>query len=221
MPWHGEPTTELHEARLAAVQSAVRTSAARSLVDLGCGDGDLLIALVAEPQLERILAVDACGPCLERLRARLGEAAGSPTHRRPRVALRQGSLTDVDSAMTGFDCAILVETIEHLEPRRLTLCERAVFARMRPATVVITTPNADYNPLLEVPPDRFRHPDHRFEWGRERFRRWSFGVARRHGYRMRHSDVGGSDPVYGGASQMAVFRRHPPVAEPAAAAGGA
>ncbi|MCT9000217.1 methyltransferase domain-containing protein [Chelativorans intermedius] len=194
-------TSWLHEQRLAAVCAAVRQCRARSVLDLGCGDGELLTRLAAEPRIERILGVDLCRASLERARDRLArvETGGA------QVALIHGCLTKAGSRLAGFDCAVLVETIEHVAPERLSSLERAIFSRMRPGRVVVTTPNAEFNPLLGVPPHRFRHPDHRFEWDRERFRRWAAGTAARHGYGVACHDVAGCHPRLGGASQMAVF----------------
>ncbi|MBK5930167.1 methyltransferase domain-containing protein [Halochromatium salexigens] len=222
--WNNEATTPLHEERLEAVVNVVRASAARSLLDLGCGDGDVLVRLAREPGLEHIMGLDLDDRCLEQVRLRLNaevcsraraDASDAPEkpipaeheQQGPKIELRHGSLTEPDSDLLGFDCALLVETIEHLDPRDLGQVEQAIFARIRPQTVVITTPNAEYNPLLEVPPNRFRHPDHRFEWDRARFQRWACGLAQRHGYRLRHRDIGGVHPLYGGASQMALLRR--------------
>jgi hypothetical protein len=101
--------------------------------------------------------------------------------------------------LTGFDAATLVEVIEHIEPDKLSLVERAVFRDMRPALVIVTTPNSDFNALLGVPGHRMRHPDHRFEWGSARFRAWAAGVARRNGYDVTCGNVAGG-------TQMAVFR---------------
>jgi small RNA 2'-O-methyltransferase len=115
------------------------------------------------------------------------------------------SMTKADQELAGFDCAVLIETIEHVDPDRLSALDRAVFRGMRPRTVVVTTPNAEFNPLLGVPPRRFRHPDHRFEWSRAKFQNWAEGVARRNGYAVRCADIGGRHPELGGASQMAVF----------------
>lgn len=90
---------------------------------------------------------------------------------------------------------------------------------MRPDMVVITTPNADINPLLGVPPHRMRHPDHRFEWGRARFRGWCDRAARAAGYAVTLHDIAGHHPDLGGASQMAVFRRCGTTPFPAGAQG--
>lgn len=196
-------TTWLHEQRLETVRRIVRESGASSVLDLGCGDGDLLVRLVSEPRIERIVGVDLCSASLDRLRTRLNALKEKAT---ARVDLVLGSMTQGRSGLTGFDCAILVETIEHIAPDRLSSLERAVFACMCPAVVIVTTPNAEFNPLLGVPSGRFRHPDHRFEWDRAKFQCWARGVGLRNGYDVDCQDIAGQHPAYGGASQMAVFK---------------
>ncbi|MFN3655930.1 MAG: methyltransferase [Pseudolabrys sp.] len=199
-------TTWLHEQRLEAASEVVLRCGARTLLDLGCGEGELLTRLVSEPRIERIVGVDMCRHALIRLRARLDALAEEDM---AQVELVHGSMTDGGAALTGFDCAILIETIEHIDPDRLSVLERALFAEMRPTTIVITTPNAEFNPLLGVPSHRFRHPDHRFEWDRSKFCRWAAGVAARHSYGVACRDIAGSHPALGGASQMAVFHTAP------------
>lgn len=194
-------TNWLHEHRLQAARQAVQRAGARTILDLGCGDGDLLTRLVMEPQVERMVGIDLCRASLARLRERLERLGGDA---RGKVELVNASI--LGSAMfKGYDCAVLIETIEHLDPGQLSGLEEAVFAKMRPRTVVVTTPNAEFNVLLGVPPHRFRHPDHRFEWDRARFERWAHGVSARHGYGVVCTDIAGCHPQLGGASQMAVF----------------
>lgn len=192
-------TSWLHEERLSAVIAALRAAGARSVLDLGCGDGDLILRLVAEPGVERVAGIDLSLPALERLRARLREAGAA-------AEIGEGSMLDPPPGLAGFDAAALVETIEHLDPADLGRLEAALFGRLRPGTVVVTTPNAEFNGLLGVKPGAMRRHDHRFEWGRARFRRWAEGAAARTGYSVAFADVGGRHPTLGGASQMAVFR---------------
>ena len=194
-------TSWLHEQRLRAAIDVVRERRAATVLDLGCGDGDLLTRLAGEPALERIVGIDLCTSSLRRLHERIARLET----RHAEIDLIHGCMTRLSDALRGFDCAVLVETIEHIDPGRLHALERAIFVHARPATVVVTTPNAEFNPVLGVPSGRFRHPDHRFEWDRARFRRWVRGVAGRNGYDVALSDVAGSHPAYGGASQMAVF----------------
>ncbi|WP_366657133.1 methyltransferase domain-containing protein [Fodinicurvata sp. EGI_FJ10296] len=197
-------TSWLHEQRLQAVLDAVGDCNPGTVLDLGCGDGDLLVRLATWPTVKAIVGIDLSAPSLRQLRARMAALEDRIT---ASVDLIHGSLTENCRSLTGFDCAVLVETIEHIDPGRLAVVEQAVFGEMRPGRVVITTPNAEFNPVLGVPLHRFRHPDHRFEWGRDRFRRWARGVAGRHGYTGCCSDIAGTHPELGGASQMAVFDR--------------
>jgi len=197
-------TTDLHAERLAAVVAAIRETAARSVLDLGCGDGDLVLRLADLPGIDRITGLEIDADALRRALARL---AGLPAETRGRVQLARASATDAHPRLAGYGCACLVEVIEHLPHGDINRLERAVFAGMRPAHVIVTTPNAEYNPVLGVPPHRFRHPDHRFEWTRARFARWGSGIAARAGYRVAFRDICGAHPALGGASQMAVFRR--------------
>lgn len=198
-------TTWLHEQRLEAARAEVLNSGARSVLDLGCGDGDLFVRLAAEPAIMRLVGIDICAASLERLRHRLDRQPSSAGA----IELRNASMTASDPALVGFDCAVLIETIEHIDPSHLSQLERAVFGQMQPRTVIITTPNAEFNTLLGVPPNRFRHPDHRFEWPRARFRTWGDRVAGVWRYDVQFSDIGGCHPDFGGASQMAVFRKLP------------
>ena len=101
-----------------------------------------------------------------------------------------------------------MEVVEHLDPPRLAAFERVVFEFARPGTVVITTPNREYNARWPaLPAGRFRHRDHRFEWTREEFHRWAERVAVRFGYAVRHLPVGEEDGEVGAPSQMGVFTR--------------
>jgi 3' terminal RNA ribose 2'-O-methyltransferase Hen1 len=193
-------TTWWHDERLRAVLAALRAAGAVRVLDLGCGSGDLIVPLLAEPQITHITGLEIDRPRLEALRARLPADEG-------RVQLVHGSLTTATPALAGFDAATLVEVIEHLPPRDLSALERAVFATFRPKVVIVTTPNAEFNPLLGVPARRFRHPGHRFEWTRAQFAAWAGGVAARSGYGVTLHAVGGAHPDLGGSSQMAVFAR--------------
>jgi 3' terminal RNA ribose 2'-O-methyltransferase Hen1 len=197
-----EMATDLHGERLERVVQALLESQAESVLDLGCGPGDLLLRLADERQFKKIVGLDTSREALAEARHLLSrkENAGN-------VSLFHGSFTSFGEDMAGFDAAVLVETIEHVEPHRLSAVEKAVFAGCRPKTVIITTPNYEYNVLHGVPEGAFRHPDHRFEWTRAKFRSWAEGVAGRNGYRARFEDIGERDPVLGSSTQMVTFSR--------------
>jgi 3' terminal RNA ribose 2'-O-methyltransferase Hen1 len=131
-----------------------------------------------------------------------------PAHQNERIRLIHGSLVYRDKRLEGFDAAAVVEVIEHLDPPRLSAFERVLFEFARPRTVVLTTPNREYNvkwETLEV--GRFRHPDHRFEWTRQEFRDWATGIAERFGYAVRFLPVGPEDEQVGPPTQMGIFER--------------
>jgi 3' terminal RNA ribose 2'-O-methyltransferase Hen1 len=197
----------LRDLRAAAVLAELTRSGARRVLDLGCGDGRLIAGMLRDGQFEEITGVDTSTAALERAARRLRLDEMAP-RQRARVQLLQGALTYRDQRLAGYDAAVLMEVIEHVDPGRLGALEQAVFAAAAPATVVVTTPNADHNvlyPGLEA--GTMRHPDHRFEWGRTQFRAWATGVAERHGYQVRFEPVGADDPDAGPPTQLAVLSR--------------
>lgn len=174
------------------------------MLDLGCGDGRLLQRLAAQPQLTRIVGIDISTEAIAGARRRLGIEPGAPDGR---IALLRASFAEPEPELCGFDAAVLLETIEHVEPDRLSRVERAVFGGFRPACILVTTPNQEYNRLHGLPPGAFRHPDHRFEWTRTKFRRWARGVAERNGYAVTFGHIGELDPRFGASNQVARFAR--------------
>lgn len=202
-----ERPLSLNERRLGAALAVLEECGARRVVDLGCGEGNLLARLLADPRFEEVAGMDVSVHLLERAAARLG-LDRLPPRQRERIRLFQGSLTYRDARLAGFDAAAVVEVVEHLDPPRLAAFERVVFEFARPGTIVLTTPNAEYNVRWpSLPAGRFRHRDHRFEWTREELRRWAQGVAGRFGYTVRFLPVGEEDPQVGAPTQMAVFSR--------------
>ncbi|MCB2176935.1 MAG: 3' terminal RNA ribose 2'-O-methyltransferase Hen1 [Actinomycetales bacterium] len=191
--------------RREAVLAALREVGARSVVDLGCGEGELLSLLLAEG-FERLLGVDVSPRALTSAARRL-HLDTLPDRLRSRIDLIQSSVTYTDARVAGFDAAVLTEVVEHLDPPRLAALERAVLGTAAPATVVVTTPNAEHNvryPTLAA--GAMRHRDHRFEWTREEFAAWAQAAAGRFGYTVELRPVGAVDPEVGPPTQMAVFR---------------
>ncbi|MFJ3877394.1 3' terminal RNA ribose 2'-O-methyltransferase Hen1 [Streptomyces sp. NPDC090077] len=204
-PGTPERSVPLAVRRRDAILDALRGAGAQRVLDLGCGEGHLVQALLKDPAYTEVVGVDvsvrALTTAARRLRLeRMGERQSS------RVRLFQGSLAYTDKRLAGYDAAVLSEVIEHLDPPRLPALEYAVFAAARPRTVLVTTPNVEYNVRWEsLPAGHVRHRDHRFEWTREEFRAWAARVAARHGYTVAHVPVGDEDPEVGAPTQMAVF----------------
>jgi 3' terminal RNA ribose 2'-O-methyltransferase Hen1 len=197
----------LNEERLGAVVAALKASGAKRVLDLGCGEGKLLRALMAEKQFESIAGVDVSARALERAAARL-HLEQLPPRQRARVRLLQGALTYRDRRLEGFDAAAVVEVVEHIDPPRLDSFARALFGCAQPRAVVMTTPNSEYNVRFEsLAAGTLRHKDHRFEWTRAEFQQWADAAADRYGYAVRMAPVGAHDPTVGAPTQMAIFTR--------------
>lgn len=202
-----EQRISLNEQRMGAALAVLKESGARSVLDLGCGEGRLLAMLLRERQFERIVGVDVAYRPLEIARDRLDLDRMAPAAR-ARIEIVQGALTYRDARFAGFDAACAIEVIEHLDQSRLPAFERVVFEFARPATMVVTTPNVEHNVRFEtLPAGRFRHRDHRFEWTRAEFQAWAHSVCERYGYSVRFLPVGPEDPEVGPATQMGVFTR--------------
>ena len=200
-----EAEISLNEQRLSTVLAALRSAGARRVLDLGCGEGRLLRLLLEDGTFGEIVGMDVSYRVLERAERRL-KLERRPAPVRERIRLIHGSLMYRDARLTGFDAATVVEVIEHLDAPRLSAFERVLFEFARPRTVVVTTPNAEYNVRWEtLPAGRFRHADHRFEWTRAEFEEWASNVADRFGYTPRFLPVGEMDPLVGPPTQMAVF----------------
>ncbi|GGO45849.1 3' terminal RNA ribose 2'-O-methyltransferase Hen1 [Streptomyces daqingensis] len=192
--------------RREAVLRVLREAGAQRVLDLGCGQGQLVRELLKKRAFTEVVGVDVSVRALEEAARRL-RLDRMPERLAARVKLLQGSLAYTDRRLEGYDAAVLSEVVEHVDPPRLPALEHAVFGAARPSTVVVTTPNAEYNVRWEsLPAGRMRHPDHRFEWDRRQFRAWADASAQRHGYAVEYRPVGDEDPEVGPPTQMAVFR---------------
>jgi 3' terminal RNA ribose 2'-O-methyltransferase Hen1 len=201
-----ERSISLNEQRLGSVLAALKSTGAIRVLDLGCGEGRLLQALMKEKQFAEIVGMDVSHRALETAHDRL-RYARLPPGQKERLHLLHGSLIYRDQRLAGFDAAAVVEVIEHLDAARLAAFERVLFECAKPKHIVITTPNREYNVKWEtLPAGKFRHRDHRFEWTRAEFQEWANRVAARFGYSVRFLSVGPEDSAVGSPTQMGVFK---------------
>ena len=200
-----EARLSLNEQRIQSVLSEVRRLGADTVLDLGCGEGKLLSALLKERKITRLVGVDISIKALEYAAERLN-LDRLPTAVRNKVELLHGSLTYRDKRLSHFDVATVIEVIEHLDTGRLAAFERVLFEFAKPKAAIVTTPNVEFNVKFEtLPAGQFRHPDHRFEWSRAEFEDWSQRICKNYSYSVKFQPVGEVDLVVGAPTQMAVF----------------
>src|SRR5271169_215297 len=202
-----EKPISLAEQRMGAVMAALRSSGAKRVLDLGCGEGRLLRELLKDKVFAEVIGMDVSHRALE-IASRKLRLEDLPTMQRERIRLIHGSLTYRDKRLAGYDAATVVEVIEHQDPPRLAAFERVLFEFAQPQTVVVTTPNVEYNVKFEtLPAGKMRHKDHRFEWTRAEFQLWAKAIATRFGYAARFLPIGPEDPHAGSPTQMSIFTR--------------
>lgn len=201
------PATPLVTLRHEAVLAIVDRLRPRSVLDLGCGSGSLLPALLTRQGVERVAGTEVSDRQLQSAARRLHVEA--MTERQgERVDLWLSSLGYEDERLTGFDLAIAMEVIEHIDPARLPAVAANLFGGAAPAAVVLTTPNREYNVRYPALFDGgLRHRDHRFEWTRAEFADWCAGVCAEYDYDVQFTGAGEPDPALGRPTQIAVLTR--------------
>lgn len=186
-----------------ALLAAIAQAAPRSVLDFGCGAGEVLERLAGVPGIERLTGIDISSEELASARRRLARALG---HRpQLQVALHCASCSNPDPRFLGHDAVVAAELIEHLDEPRLAAFGRTLFGFVRSALILITTPNSEFNARWEQ--TRLRHPDHQFEWSRAEFREWIAAQDCEREYEAQFLDVGTREPGIGAATQMALLRR--------------
>lgn len=177
-----EQPLSLNQQRLNMVVNTLKKVGAKRVIDLGCGEGKLIKRLLQDASFTEIVGVDVSYRSLEIAQEKL-HLDRLPLKQQERIKLFQGSLTYRDRGISGYDAATVIEVIEHLDLPRIKAFERVLFEFAHPRTIIITTPNIEYNikfETLEI--GSLRHKDHRFEWTRKQFQDWGLEVAEKFNY---------------------------------------
>ncbi|KAJ2884846.1 hypothetical protein H4R27_001810 [Coemansia aciculifera] len=182
------------EQRRICIARALYEHKVRRVLEVGCGDGNILSFLVApasddEHPITHLYGIDISADALREARDQL-----EPTEQDRR-------------------------DLQHVQESEVPALTHAALGVYRPRLAVFTTPNAEFNvnfPALcyGTPEARFRDADHKFEWTRAEFTQWAQSAAEYYGYQVELRGIGmtmrnaaeGFVPC-GGCSQMALFVR--------------
>ncbi|XP_043859466.1 small RNA 2'-O-methyltransferase [Dromiciops gliroides] len=187
----------------------------RFVADLGCANCKLLWRLKYHESIEVLAGLDIDENVLTRNIYRLHTGAGDyldPRERPLTITLYHGSVVEKDPRLLGFDLITCIELIEHLEAKELAQFPEVIFGFFSPTTVIISTPNSEFNPLFSGK-TLFRHPDHKFEWDRRQFQSWALDAARHYGYSVEFTGLGEPPPgaeAVGFCTQIGVFVKNIP-----------
>ncbi|XP_044055465.1 small RNA 2'-O-methyltransferase isoform X2 [Siniperca chuatsi] len=203
----------LHVQRHQFVIDFVKRNKPQKVVDLGCSECSLLKKLKFHREIELLVGVDINGAQLKRKMHGLAPISTyylQPTYDQLRIELYQGSVTQKDVRLRGFDLVTSIELIEHLTLADVDRFSEVVFGYMTPVAVIVSTPNSEFNPLFPGL-SGFRHSDHKFEWTRAEFKSWALKVCLEYGYEVEFTGVGQAPPGQqervGFCSQIGVFHR--------------
>ena len=135
----------------------------KAILDIGCGEG--FYAMAFAPKIDdHYYAVDIDVSCLEMVKKK--------------AARRQIENILIYDALDAFLATynegevdiILIEVIEHMPLEQAELLVKRLLEDVHFETLVITTPNADFNSFYEL--SGFRHDDHDWEMGKVDFEVW-------------------------------------------------
>ncbi|WP_019913351.1 3' terminal RNA ribose 2'-O-methyltransferase Hen1 [Paenibacillus sp. HW567] len=200
------PKVRLNDLRYAAIADVVDGLAAkRSIVDFGSGEGKLSVRLSSVPGVSEIKAVEPSATAQMRALDRFAKLVGRPGVTAPEPVT--GSLFYYDESLRSKDVMILCEVIEHIDEYRLGRVMDTIFHEYAPGTLIITTPNKEYNAVYELDQEEMRHGDHRFEWSREAFAVWCSRWTSAYKYSVQLSGIGEFTQEYGYPTQMAIFTK--------------
>jgi 3' terminal RNA ribose 2'-O-methyltransferase Hen1 len=199
------PRIHLNDQRYEAILNVISTLPQReTIVDLGAGEGRLSVQLGFVEGVKEILSIEPSNKARLKAIERFGQVIDKEGYVEPQSLI--GSLFYFDSRLQHKDIIILCEVIEHIDEKRLPKIFNTIFNEYRPKTLIVTTPNQEYNVVYEMD-EAMRHNDHRFEWTRAEFAQHVEAWTQNSPYQISIQGIGEEHPTYGQPTQMAILRR--------------
>jgi SAM-dependent methyltransferase len=154
--------------RQTAILKAIEAAKPRSVLDIGCGEGNLLACLVrvANPHpIQILVGLDTDHRSVIRANEFVRMSAENQTKTGrwsdliftllegsfSKIKLRIGSFVDINEFWSlSFDLVVSSEVIEHLDPPELAKYWKIHLDVLRPKHLIVTTPNRDFNAIFRA-----------------------------------------------------------------------
>ncbi|WP_340020801.1 class I SAM-dependent methyltransferase [Paenibacillus sp. FSL K6-1096] len=135
----------------------------KPILDVGCGEGFYAIPYAGKIE-GTYYAVDINEELLEAVnrKAKAKDIDNIATFRSLEHFLESYNGEQVD--------VILTEVVEHMSEAEAAALIRQIIREVDFGQLIVTTPNADFNPYYEL--EGFRHEDHKWEKGQAAFQEW-------------------------------------------------
>ncbi|MEG0258608.1 MAG: methyltransferase domain-containing protein [Lysinibacillus sp.] len=172
-----------------------------SIVDFGSGEGKLSSLLAHVEGVHELLAVEPNAVAMKKAVKRFDALENVLVMPKP----TWGSLFYFDARLQQKDVIVLCEVIEHIDEERLPKVMALLLTQYSPNTLIVTTPNAEYNAVYEL--DEMRHDDHRFEWTRAKFQQWCHDMNTDEHYELSFTGIGELHEQYGQPTQMCIYTK--------------
>lgn len=153
----------------------------KPILDIGCGEGFYAIPYAGKIE-GTYYAVDINEELLEAVnrKAKAKDIDNIATFRSLEHFLESYNGEQVD--------IILTEVVEHMSEAEAAALIRQIIRDVDFGQLIITTPNADFNPYYEL--EGFRHEDHKWEKGQAAFQEWLTATLQGLGVEAEFSLVG-------------------------------
>ncbi|OAF70229.1 hypothetical protein A3Q56_02002 [Intoshia linei] len=197
--------------RYELVSNNLKYMNASSVLDVGCSDMKFFQYLKNTKTIHRIGMLDLDEKTMyesDEPKRCYNEAFKNRPHFIVECMLADIFNVKKNTDLAKFDAVSMIEFVEHIHEDKLNDLIKIIFEYMSPRIVIITTPNSDYNHLLEMK-NKFRHDDHKFEWTQNEFQTWCTEISSKYQYKLDFEGVGklitDTDERVGFCSQVAIF----------------
>jgi 2-polyprenyl-3-methyl-5-hydroxy-6-metoxy-1,4-benzoquinol methylase len=171
---------ERHTLRLKRVLKVLMDNKVENVIDMGCGDGQLLELLSEDKQFKTIQGIDSNPDNLR--------VARQFTNKN-RVKLYLGSF-DTLQKIYKSQTITMVEVIEHINPSKLLSVEQILFSKLKPHLIVLTTPLSDESVKGGIrTKTEIKKLGHYFEWTNKECKNWADKIANLYNYKYKIKDI--------------------------------